>query len=56
MKGNYRILREYIKYVFTPLTEVVGLTNYERREYIFNVFSKYFIISVNEMHVGGFLE
>ena len=43
---NYIILRKYIKYVFSPLTEVVGPTMNlirkthhfcERREYAFNV-------------------
>ncbi len=50
---NYIILREYIKCVLPPLTEVVGLTmnlingTYhfcERREYAFNVLLEYDII------------
>jgi hypothetical protein len=50
---NYIILREYIKCVLPPLTEVVGPTMNlingthdfcERREYVFNVLPEYNII------------
>ena len=51
---NYIIFREYIKYVFPPLTEVVDPTMNliseihdfcEKREYVFNVFPEYSIIN-----------
>ena len=50
--GNYIILREYIKCVFPPLTEVVDSTMIlisgthdfcERREYVFKVLPEYSI-------------
>jgi hypothetical protein len=51
---NYIILGEYIKCVIPPLTEVVGLTINlisrthdfcEKKEYVFNVFPEYNIIT-----------
>jgi hypothetical protein len=53
-KENYIILREYIKCILPPFTEVVGpIMNlisgtydfYERREYAFNVLPEYSIIT-----------
>ena len=54
VRKNYIILREYIKSVLPPLTEIVDPTMNlismihdfcERREYAFNVLSEYSIIT-----------
>jgi hypothetical protein len=58
---NYIIFRKHIKCIFSPFTEVVGLTINlisethdfcERREYAFNVFSEYNIITLGTTHIG----